>query len=241
MHFPSLPRLSFSAFAVLISLGGATLLFGDNPAIEPAPRNTWMDQHNRLLQVVERTPEAPLIFVGDSITRNWNSRGRDVWKERYADLPAINLGISGDKTENILWRLQHGALEGLSPKAVVVMAGTNNIHRDDAEQIAEGVEAIVDEILERCPDGHILLIGIFPRSSNPRAPERVKIKEVNSTIAGLAAEPRVEFLDIGDLLLNEDGSMDRELFPDSLHPLSEGYVIWANAMAPQLDEWIGQP
>lgn len=212
----------------------------ENPATSPEPRNTWMDQHNRLLQTVQQTPDAKLVFVGDSITQNWNSRGKDVWVERYANLPAINLGVSGDRTENILWRMQNGELDGLDPAVIVVMAGTNNIHRDSAEQISEGVEAIVEEILVRCPDSQVLLMGVFPRSSNPNAPERVKIREINATLAQMADDSRVDFLDIGEQLLKPDGTMDRELFPDSLHPLAPGYVIWADAIAPTVDPLVGQ-
>lgn len=222
------------ALTLTILLSLASPVHADNPAVSAAPRNTWMDQHNRLLATVQNTPDATLVFVGDSITQNWNSRGQDVWAERYAALPAINLGVSGDKTENILWRLQNGELDGLNPDLVVVMAGTNNIHRDSAGQIAEGVEAIVDEILVRCPKSHILLIGIFPRGAGPQAPERSKIREVNAIIAERDAEPRVTFLDIGDQLMREDGTLDRELFPDALHPLAPGYVIWADAISPYL-------
>jgi lysophospholipase L1-like esterase len=229
-----------TALCLLFVFFSTVCAWAENPATSPEPRNTWMDQHNRLLQTVRNTPEARLVFVGDSITQNWNSRGKDVWSERYAGLPAINLGISGDRTENILWRMQNGELDGLDPAVIVVMAGTNNIHRDSAVQIAEGVEAIVEEILERCPDSQILLMGVFPRSAMPDAPERVKIREVNAILSQMADEPRVDFLDIGERLLKPDGTMDRELFPDSLHPLAPGYVIWADAIAPTVDPLVGR-
>ncbi|QYY35028.1 GDSL-type esterase/lipase family protein [Ruficoccus sp. ZRK36] len=213
----------------------------ENPATTPATRNPWLDQHERTLRNVKAHPDAKLVFIGDSITQNWNSRGKDVWKERYSGLPAISLGVSGDKTENILWRLQHGELDGLDPALIVIMAGTNNIHRDTAEQIAEGIEAIVNEVLARCPDSQIVLMGIFPRGPNPRAPERPKIIEVNAIISELAADPQVEFLDIRDSLVDENGNMDRELFPDYLHPLAPGYVIWADALNPYLEKALSAP
>ena len=233
-------HFNLGVFVALVVLSITTSAYAQNPATSPEPRNTWMDRHNRLLDVVQRSPDAKLVFVGDSITQNWNSRGYDVWMERYTKLHAINLGVSGDRTENILWRMQHGELEGLDPAVIVVMAGTNNIHRDSAEEIAEGVEAIVMEVQEHCPDSQILLMGIFPRSSNPNAMERVKIRKVNAIISEMAVDSQVDFLDIGELLLKPDGTMDRELFPDSLHPLAPGYVTWADAIAPIIDPLIEQ-
>jgi len=213
-----------------------------NPAATPAIRNTWMDQHDRIDARLKQGP-SEILFIGDSITYNWasNSRGKPVWDQHYAKMNVVNMGISGDKTENILWRLRNGSLDQVTPKVAVVLAGTNNIHRDSPEQIAQGVEAIVNEILTSCPSCRVLLMGVFPRGYQPNAPERSKIIEVNRRISQMADNPRVRFLDIGAQLLDENGVLTRELSPDALHPLAKGYEIWAHAMNPILREMLSQP
>lgn len=210
-----------------------------NPASAPEIRNPWMDQHERIDARLKRGP-SEILFIGDSITYNWasNSRGKPVWDQYYGHLDVVNMGISGDKTENILWRLQHSSLEEVKPKVAVVLAGINNIHRDRPEQIAEGVEAIVNEILTRAPSCQVLLMGLFPRGYQASAPERPNIKAVNAMLKSLDARPRVVFLDISEEFLDQNGVYPRDMSPDALHPLAKGYEIWANAMNPILERML---
>ncbi|WP_309400136.1 GDSL-type esterase/lipase family protein [Cerasicoccus maritimus] len=228
----------FSLCALSI-LGGANLYA--NPAVEPTVRNPWLDQANRIDERLQRGP-SDVIFIGDSITNNWasNSRGKPVWDRYYARMDAVNMGISGDKTENILWRLQNGSLDETDPKVAVILAGINNIHRDNAEEIAEGVEAIVDEVLTSCPNCQIILMGVFPRGYKPNAPERSKVKAVNEILSKMDSNPRIVFIDIGDQLLDENGIYTKEMSPDALHPLAKGYEIWARAIRSTMEDMLAK-
>lgn len=185
--------------------------------------------------------KAKVIFVGDSITQGWEGEGREVWAQYYAARNAINLGIGGDRTQHVLWRLDHGNLTGLKPKAAVVMIGTNNSNGEDntVEQIAEGVTAIVRKLQERLPETKVLLIPIFPRSENP-SPQRGKILQVNQIIQKLADGQTVQWVDFGHRFLASDGTLPRDLMPDFLHLSSKAYGIWAESLEPVLAAALGE-
>src|SRR5262249_53134015 len=148
--------------------------------------------------------EVDLLFLGDSITEGWKRAGNEIWKERYEPLHAANFGIGGDRTQHVLWRIQEGKeLESIQPKAVVLMIGTNNMGSNAAEQIADGITAIVKEFRRQRPEAQILLLGIFPRSAKATDKFRDKIKDVNQQIAKLDDGKHVHYLDIGDKFLEK--------------------------------------
>ncbi len=130
----------------------------------------------------------------------------------------------------MLWRLQNGELEGIKPKVIVLMIGTNNARNNSAPEIVEGITAIIKEFRIRLPDSKVLLLGVFPRDGQPNTPNRVKIKEINSSIAKLDDGRHVKYLDIGEKFLEPDGTMSKEVMPDFLHPNDKGYQIWTDAM-----------
>jgi lysophospholipase L1-like esterase len=209
-----------------------------NPATVPVTRNSWIDQHNRQVATAKKDG-CTVMFLGDSITAGWSGGGRQVWAERYTPLKAANFGIGGDRTEHVLWRLQNGALgNGIAPKAVVLMIGTNNTGRDSAAQIAEGVTAIVKELGQRAPQARVLLLGVFPRGDKPGTSTRAKIATINKTIATLDDGQRVFFLDIGEKFLQPDGSLTKAISPDFLHLNSNGYKIWADSIDAKLAELL---
>src|SRR5262249_25549311 len=150
-----------------------------------------------------------------------------------------NFGIGGDRTEHVLWRITEGKeLEGISPKVAVVMIGTNNMGANSAEQIADGVTAIVHELRKQKPDMHILLLGIFPRGAQPTNMFRDKIKETNKIIAKLDDGKKVHYLDIGAKFLEPDGSLSKEVMPDALHLSPKGYDIWTEAIKAQVEKLL---
>ena len=208
---------------------------GVNPATIPAPKMTWQErvQSNFDRSQVQR-PE--LIFDGDSITDGWQGGGRQVWKERYAPVNAFDFGIAGDRIENVLWRLQHGQLEGLDPKMVVLLIGTNNIGRNTPEEIAEGIKVLVTEYLKDAPHARLLLLGVFPRGALASDNSRATINKINSQLASLADGQRVTFLDFGAKFLDAQGGLPSEIMPDHLHPSAKGYVIWADAIQSEIDK-----
>jgi lysophospholipase L1-like esterase len=208
-----------------------------NPATFATPRNDWMI---RFAQVLDRARagDIDLAFEGDSITQGWGGAGSGIWKDRYAGRKAASFGINGDKTENVLWKLQKGEFDGLKPKLIVLMIGTNNTGRDQPAQIAEGIGAVVKEIRSRCPESHLLLLGVFPRAKEKDNPTRAKIAEINRLIAPLADGKSVTFLDIGNKFLAEDGTLPADIMPDALHPNAKGYAIWADAIQEIVDKYV---
>lgn len=227
--------------SALISFGGLhARAEAPNPAAIAVQRNDWLVRH-RGFNAIAQKGGVDLLFVGDSITDAWRKTGQAEWTRRFEPLKAANFGISGDKTEHVLWRLRNGNLDGIQPKALMLMIGTNNTDRDTAAQIAEGIGAIVAEIQKRSPATKILLLGIFPRSEKPDAAVRTKIAEINRLLAGMDDGQKVFFLDIGDKFLEPDGSLSRKIMPDLLHLSPAGYTIWADAVEPKLKELLNQP
>ncbi len=220
---------------VLSLAAGATV--GAASPVEPAPREGRAQE--RFLQLNERVREhageIDVLFVGDSITQGWEGAGREVWETFYGDRKAVNIGIGGDRTQHVLWRLENGNIEGLSPKVTVVMIGTNNsgLDRNTTAEMLEGVTAVVERIGEKLPDTKILLLGIFPRSRHFDE-QRGKITQVNQALRLLDDGERVHFLDFGHVFLDPDGSIPERLMPDALHLSPEGYRLWAEAMEDEL-------
>jgi lysophospholipase L1-like esterase len=179
-----------------------------------------------------------LLFLGDSITQMWNDN--EVWKRFYGPRNAANFGIGGDRTQHVLWRIQNGELDGIEPKVVVLTIGTNNASSGTADEIAQGITAIVEELRHRLPRARILLLGVFPRGQKPDA-TRERLQAVNARIARLDDGSHVKFLDIGKAFLNEDGTIARATMPDYLHLSPRGYRIWADAMEPTLWSMLDEP
>lgn len=180
-----------------------------------------------------------LVFIGDSITDGWRGGGRKVWDEVFAPLKALNLGIGGDRTQHVLWRLQNGELEGYEAKLAVIMIGTNN-GGDSKEDVAAGITAIVKEVQKRQPKAKVLLLGIFPRGAKANDGARAKNKLVNEIVSKLDDGGKtVKYMDIGDKFLDENKDLPKEIMPDALHPNAKGYQIWADAILPTVKEMMG--
>jgi beta-glucosidase len=212
-------------------------------AIEPVPRQDawWQERHKGFLKrVAEVGEKARIIFIGDSITQGWEGEGKEVWAKYYGHRNAINLGIGGDRTQHVLWRLENGNLDGIKPKAAVVMIGTNNSNGEDntAQQIVEGVTAIVKKLRSDLPETKVLLLAIFPRSENFSA-QRGKILQVNQVLRKLADGQNVFWIDFGHRFVNSDGLIPRELMPDFLHLSPKGYQLWAEAIESRVSSILG--
>jgi lysophospholipase L1-like esterase len=180
--------------------------------------------------------KAELLFLGDSITAGWNGQ-KAIWEKTFGAYKPANFGIGGDRTQHVLWRIENGELEGIKPKAAVIMIGTNNSRDDSAEGIAKGVTKIVETIRAKTPATKILLLAVFPRGEKAEGNmQRDKPKQVNATIAKLDDGKHVFFLDIGSKFLQPDGTLTKEIMPDLLHLSAKGYQIWADAISPKLKE-----
>jgi lysophospholipase L1-like esterase len=196
----------------------------------------WMPRHLEKVKEVKAAKNAQVVFIGDSITQGWEKDGFNVWNHHYAKYNAINLGFSGDRTENVLWRLQHGEVNGLNPKVAVLMFGTNNTgHRqEDPKTVALGIKTDIEELQLHLPNTKILLLAIFPRDEKPTDQMRQINEEINTTISGFADNKKVFFLNINKSFLNAQGILSKDIMPDLLHPNEKGYEIWAKAMEPTL-------
>jgi len=186
-----------------------------------------------------------LVFIGDSITDGWRGgKQNELYKERFGKYNPYNIGISGDETQHVLWRIEHGELDGLepNPKVAVMMIGTNNIgnrNKMSAEDTAKGVETLVKAIHEKLPKSKVLLLGVFPRGAKADDKFRPMIKEINEQIAKMDDGGKsVKYLDIGDKFLDADGNLTKEIMPDALHPNLKGYTIWADAIGPTIEEMM---
>ncbi|MDA0812391.1 MAG: GDSL-type esterase/lipase family protein [Verrucomicrobia bacterium] len=231
----------------LALLGTATPVSTQEPAghsaVNPAPRadDWWKERAEKLSRSITETQDSQLIFIGDSITQGWEGVGAKVWEERYTPLKAVNLGIGGDRTQHVLWRLDNGNLEGIHPKAAVIMIGTNNSNGIDntAGQIIDGVTAIVQRLRTALPETKVLLLGIFPRGENMNE-QRGKLLQINQVLAKLDDGDHVHFLDIGYRFVTAQGLIPQDIMPDFLHLTDKGYRIWADAIDSKLGELIGE-
>ncbi len=235
------------------------------PAQEPVPAAAARPAPHAALVPVDRLDEAPwkerfdavdariargdveLLFLGDSITEGWEYDGQEVWEQFYGKRKALNLGFSGDGTQHVLWRLEHHGLDRLtrpapgasSPRLTVLMIGTNNSNGSDhtAEEIAEGIVAIVEALRAKLPQAKVLLLAIFPRGEKPDA-QREKNARASALASRIADGKMVHYLDIGPSFLEADGTLSPLVMPDLLHLATDGYGIWAEALEPTLQELL---
>jgi len=221
-----------------------------NPAATPSPRMAkgqadkpdpnWLKTHENFVAVASQGG-VDVLFLGDSITAGWRGKyGKSAWEMYFQPLKAANFGIGGDRTEHVLWRISNGELDGITPKVAVLMIGTNNSGANSAEQIAEGITAIVKKIREKSPATKVLLLAVFPRAPKADAAVRAKIATINSIVAKLDDGNAVRYLDIGKKFLGEDGSLAKEIMYDYLHLTERGYEIWGEAITPLLQKMLGK-
>lgn len=229
--------------SVSLSLSAETMV---NVATTPVPRAEPQCQaRHAQFNAVSQKGEAELVFLGDSITQGWEGAGRQVWEQKWAPLKAANFGIGGDRTEHVLWRLENGNFDGLKPKAIVLMIGTNNTghqrpggYQSPAELTASGVKVILEKLKAKCPDAKILLLGIFPRGADSNDAFRKQNEATNALIKANADDKTVFYMDISQKFLQPDGTLTQEIMPDRLHLSPKGYEIWADAIEPKVKELL---
>ena len=224
------------AFACLVQ----SVAVQDHEAVKPVPRNgSWMKRHESLNERVKQG-NVDLIFIGDSITHGWENVGKSVWAKTYAERNAVNLGIAGDRTQHVLWRLEHGNIDGIKPKLAVIMIGTNNSGTNTSEQIADGIAAIVKKVRDKLPETKILLLAILPRGSDENNIKRKANAATNAMIAKLADGNRIEYLDIGPKFLDDKGELNRDMMPDLRHLSAAAYQIWADSIEEHVARHLGE-
>jgi lysophospholipase L1-like esterase len=249
----SLCASAFAGQTVVINLAAAVEkpvappASAPNTALIPVPRDfptNWISRHEGYVAGAKKGG-VDVLFLGDSITDGWRwgNGGVKIWAKTFAPRRAANFGLGWDRIQNILWRVENGELDGIRPRVVVLLAGTNNSGNEDSgrprnttPEIIAGVSNLVRRIQFHLPAAKIILCGIFPRGEK-NDPVREQVKVVNLGISRLA-DDRIKFLDLGEKFLSPDGTLPRTMFPDLLHPNESGYQIWADALVPALDELL---
>jgi lysophospholipase L1-like esterase len=222
------------------------------PADQPLPRTDQNSQtaHAQLLEKAKKGG-IDIYFAGDSITRRWGATDYpDMlanWKQNFFGWNAANFGWGADSIQNILWRLQNGELDGVNPKVIVLLAGTNNVGTtvppggDDAKvaDISKGLKAVLDVMQAKAPNATIILTAIFPRNDNMAV--MPTINKINANLAKFADGKKIRFLNINDKLADQDGRLFDGMMGDRLHPAIKGYQVWADALKPIFTELLGPP
>lgn len=203
----------------------------------------WVERHQD--KIDERRSmhnQVDLVFLGDSIMHSWEDLGESEWRQYYQPRNALNLGFSGDRTENVLWRIANGAVDDINPKLVVLMIGTNNAgHRkEDPTETALGIEKIIEALHSKLPDTKILLLAIFPRGKSSQDPMRLLVDSTNRLIQPMADNKTIFWLNVNDHFLQLDGAISQSVMSDYLHPNASQYKVWALAMEPTIVELMNQ-
>lgn len=239
----------FGAGCVL-ALGLLVPAYAADEKPNPAAKNLNRDnpRHKEFLKRIEKSKgKGDVIFLGDSITHGWE--GQKAWTKYFGEFNPVNLGIGGDQTGHVLWRITEGKeLEHLNPKAAVIMIGTNNTGGHSAEQIAGGIKAIVEELKKQKPSMKILVLGVFPRGNGGDADEETftipaaklnkKIPAINAIISKLDDGKTVFYKDIGKDFLTPEGGLWDYIMPDYLHLSRKGYAIWGKAIKGDLEKLV---
>ena len=198
----------------------------------------WRGNYERINRDLKKMDgKVDVGVIGDSITARWAG---ETWAKNWGAYRAVNMGIGGDQTQNVLWRLQNGQLDGYKARMYVLMIGTNNMwdKKADPAEVAEGIKAILDLIKAKQPEAKILLLGIFPTGEKPNSgrEKRAAVNELISKFAG----GQVHYMDIGNKFLEPDGTISASVMKDFLHLGSKGYDIWAEAIKDKVAELLGE-
>lgn len=212
-----------------------------NSAVIPThhlDKKGWRERHEQILEKV-KSSDPKLIMIGNSITHNLDSSDRKIFWDQYLNaLNAVNLGISGDRTENVIWRLQNGEIDGINPKVATLLIGTNNTDGNNylaistPEELAEGIWKICSILREKLPETEIILMGILPYGYKPNHRDEIN-KATNRIISGFPGiDSKIHYYDLGYLFLKEDGTVNNKLMPDYLHPNVEGDKLVFEVLVP---------
>ena len=219
-----------------------------NTALQPVSRlesdfYDWDQRHAQVL-ALQKTLDPEIVLIGDSITHLWGgvpaeplARGTNSWAKTFGQRRVLNMGFGWDRTQNVLWRLDHGELDGTRPRVVVVNIGSNNFattpnaRENSPAEVAAAIAAICARVRQKIPACRILVMGVLPRGFEPGDAFRTNIRALNALLAQrLAGQPQTQFLAISRQIVADDAVLSRELMPDGVHPSEAGYAIWGKAL-----------
>ena len=243
-----LPPVAFLVAAACAPLRAQSPAPAANTAVVPVSKleddsYDWFKRHDEVL-ALQKTLDPEIVLIGDSITHFWaglppahSQNGPRAWATTFGARRVLNMGFGWDRAQNVLWRLDHGEMDGTRPKLVVINIGTNNFggtpraRENTPPEIAQGIEAIVARVQAKSPFSRIVVMGVFPRGNHADDNRRPGIRALNEILARqLANRPGVTFLDIGARMISPDGSISSEILRDGTHPGEKGYEIWGRAL-----------
>jgi len=221
-------------------LGVSLTAIAENTATMPTSRDNpnWIKRHQAMADRIKEG-HGKVLWIGDSIVQRWEGPGKPLWDRYYKHRDAVNLGIGGDRTQHVLWRLDHCNLECVSPKLAILMIGQNNGPDNTAEEIAEGVTAIVSQLRQKKPDMKILLLAITFRGEHHND-EQVKLAKSNDILAKLDDGQHVFYMNINKIFLGPDGNVSKTVMPDFEHPNREGCRLWAESIEPKVANLLNE-
>jgi len=220
---------------------------GENPAALPVKGEGewWSQRHQTIVNSLEKDPE--LILVGNSIFHSLDNEDRkEVWEKYLDQYHTVNMGIGGDRTENVIWRLQNGSLEDIHPRLAVILIGTNNtdgnhyLNISTPEELAGGIWEICKTIREKLPETKILLMGILPYGYKPNHRDNIN-KATNNLIKNFAEKDSgIHYIEIGQIYLDAEGKVNKQLMPDYLHPNAKGHMLMFQALDDEILRLIAE-
>jgi lysophospholipase L1-like esterase len=217
-----------------------------HPAIVPQSRLAepwWAERFSEKLKEARQPGEIDVALIGASLFQEWETTGKRAWEQNFGSLKTLNLGFGGDRTEHLIWRLQHDSFQGTSPKIVLLQAGNNNTaHRMQAPQeVADAIGEIVATLRRQLPNSQIVLLAIFPRGEHPNDAFRKNNEAINQLISQSHDRNEVLYLDLGERFLEPDGTLKPEIMHDYLHLTETGYQRWAEGLKPILQSAKSPP
>ncbi|MBS1370682.1 MAG: hypothetical protein HPZ91_12075 [Lentisphaeria bacterium] len=245
------PRKLIFSFAAAGLLAGCCAAAQESIATTPVSglhettgwRNFWPSRWKQKLGEAKKLGgQVRVVFLGDSITHFWDTTGHKVFEENFSRYHTLNLGFSGDRTQQTLWiARESGIFQLVRPGLVVLMIGTNNVGWKESgpKEAAEGIRQILAAVRKNAPQAKILLFAVFPRGKNDNDAMRRKVAEINRELPALADGKDIFYVDINSKLMNADGTIDAAMMPDYLHPAQAGYLIWRDAILPYAEKYAG--
>jgi len=235
-------KIIFIVFAVAILISCVSKK--ENPAVIPTDKlfnNWWKERHEIVLEKNKLNPE--LILIGNSILHSLdNDDRRSVWEKYLDKYNTVNMGFSGDRTENVIWRLQNGEIDGISPKVALVLIGTNNTDGNhylkvtQPKELAEATWEICKIIREKLPDTQIVLLGILPYGYKPNYRNNINMA-TNQIISEFSAkDSNIHYYDINSVFVDTDNNVKELLMPDFLHPNAEGHLLMFNTIESNINK-----
>ena len=211
-------------------------------AVVPVARTTragWMERHHLIINRIKAN-QVDLLFIGNSITQRWEKQGKKAWETHFAPLHAINAGIDGDCTQHVIWRLDNGMTEGISPKLVILLIGSNHVNDYTADEIVDGIKAIACKIRNKLPDTKLLVLGVLPRgTASPAAAYR--LAKASESASKIADNQKIYYLDVAERFFDANGNVSGELMTtDRVHLSEAGYYVLAEALKPTITSLMNQ-